>query len=771
MATMNPAIVLLIAAFAAPVVVSFLGLVRHDLVPRASVLMTGLAFLAAIWTCFQDDALFVVPWAPTWSMEFSLGLDGLARMYALLATGIGFFVVLYASKYMELHLQHDNRSPGEQTRFFGFLLLFMASMVGLVMAQDLILIFVFWDLTAIASYFLIGFDRNEEESRSSAQMALLITGITAIFVLIGALWLFEVYGTYSLPDIIAASDGGQATGFAVGLIVLGALAKSAQVPMHFWLPRAMAAPTPVSAYLHSAAMVAAGVFLIGRVYPLVEQYGWMLDTLLVIGFASMAVGGVIALTRNVLKQILAYSTISQYGYVVAMFGLGGEKGVIGATFYVLAHALVKSALFLTAGAVTEATGRKNLSDVGGLARRMPLLAVGSGMASAGLIALPLTIGFFKDELFFGAAYDRDIRFAVMSVLGASLTFAYILRFWKQTFLGKLRTEPKPISGYLVWPVIVLGGATVIGGLWTAPAVWIAEQAASVTAGSPTQIHVAYHLDSRPENLMALSTWTMGILLYVTRRLWWPAALGVAHLGEFFGPARIYLMTLQGLNQFSDSIHRIEVRDLRSRVATILFPAGVLVGVAVIVTPNSSSFEIGTVTASDIPLVTMLVASLVSAFVVVLVRDHFRIAIGLSSVGFSLAGVYAFMGAPDVTMVALVVETILSMFIMGMLVLMPRPILRFETEVRAEKRAVRRDTAMASIAGALTFFVAWGALSRPSSSTEVIDSHAVLTPAVHGKDIVTVILADFRGFDTMGEATVIALTLLGIISLLRSGRLR
>jgi multicomponent Na+:H+ antiporter subunit A len=680
-------------------------------------------------------------------------------------------VVVYASKYIELHLLHGGRSLGEQTRFFGFLLLFMASMVGLVMAQDLILIFVFWDLTAIASYFLIGFDRNEEESRSSAQMALLVTGITAIFVLIGALWLFQIHGTFELPQIIATGTGDRATGIAVGLIVLGALAKSAQVPMHFWLPRAMAAPTPVSAYLHSAAMVAAGVFLIGRVYPLVAQYDWMLDALLVIGFASMAVGGIIALTRNVLKQILAYSTISQYGYVVAMFGLGGEKGVIGATFYVLAHALVKSALFLTAGAVTEATRKKSLSEVGGLARRMPLLAAGSGMAAAGLIALPLTIGFFKDELFFGAAHEQGTRFAVLSVIGAALTFAYILRFWKQTFLGKLRTEPAPISGYLVWPVVILGVATVVGGFWTKPAVWIAEQAASVSAGAPVEIHVAYHLDSRPENLMAIATWVTGTLLYVTRRLWWPAALGVAHLGEFFGPARIYLVTLQGLNHLSDSIHRIEVRDLRSRVATILLPAGLLVGLAVIVTPNSNSFEIGSIGRDDIPLIVTLVASLVSAFVVVLVRDHFRIAIGLSSVGFSLAGVYAFMGAPDVTLVAIVVETVLSMFIMGMLVLMPRPILRFETEVRAERRALRRDGSVALIAFGMAFFVAWGALSRPASSTEVIDTQTMLTPAVHGKDIVTVILADFRGFDTMGEVTVIALTLLGIISLLRSGRLR
>ncbi|HEV2072824.1 MAG TPA: hydrogen gas-evolving membrane-bound hydrogenase subunit E, partial [Thermomicrobiales bacterium] len=637
---------------------------------------------------------------------------------------------------------------------------------------DLILIFVFWDLTAIASYFLIGFDRAEEESRSSAQMALLVTGITAIFVLLGALALFQIYGTFSLPEIISASNGGRNTGIAVGLIVLGALAKSAQVPMHFWLPRAMAAPTPVSAYLHSAAMVAAGVFLIGRVYPLVEQYGWMLNALLIIGFASMAVGGIIALTRRVLKQILAYSTISQYGYVVAMFGMGGEEGVAGATFYVLAHALAKSALFMTAGAVTEATGKKNLPDVGGLMRRMPLLAAGSGLAAAGIIALPLAIGFFKDELFFAAAYARGTEVAVMSVLGAALTFAYILRFWWQTFMGPLRAETRAVSGYLVWPVVVLGIATLVGGVWTAPATGIVDRAASVSADAPIHLHIAYHLDARHENVMAIATWVTGLLIYLTRRIWWPAALGVAHLGSYFGPARLYYAGMQGLNQLSDSVHRIEVRDLRSRVATILLPAGLLVGLALIVTPNAvRSFDMGSLNRGDIPIIAMLVASVASALVVVVVRDHFRLAISLSSVGFSLAGVYAFMGAPDVTLVALVVETVLSMFMIGMLVLMPRPILRFETEVRAERRYLRRDLILAMVAASMAFFVVWGALSRPSPSTEVIDSQTVLTAAVHGKDIVTVILADFRGFDTMGEATVIALTLLGVISLLRTGRLR
>lgn len=769
--TLNPAMVLLIAAFAAPALVALAGAVRPSWVPGVAIFTTAIALLVAVWAFWQPDATVLEQWAPTWDLYFHLRLDGLARMYALLATGIGIFVVVYSSRYIPLHLQHGNRAQTEQTRFFGFLLLFMASMVGLVMAQDLIMLFLFWDLTAVASYYLIGFDRMEEESRSSAQMAILVTGISAVFVLIAAVILNHEYDTFSLPDIIAAGElTGQAS-LAVFLIMIGALAKSAQVPMHFWLPRAMAAPTPVSAYLHSAAMVAAGVFLIGRIYPLVRMDDLLLNVLMVIGYGSMLVGGIIALTRNILKQILAYSTISQYGYVVFMFGLGSDAGIAAATFYVLAHAIVKSALFLTAGAVTEATGKKALADVGGLARRMPLLAVGSGLAASGLIALPFTIGFFKDELFFAAESDRGALYATLAVIGAALTFAYIVRFWAQTFLGPLRSMPRPISGVLVWPVVILGAITVVGGLWTDPFVKIAEPAASVSALSDIHIKIAYHLDTRIENLMAVATWTLGSVIYLTRRVWWPVALGVAHLGERFGPAHLYYVGLANLNRFSDRIHSIEVRDLRSRVATILLPAGVLVGIAVIVTPNSNSFEIGPMGWDDLPVITMMVASVVSALVVAVVRDHFRLAIGLSSVGYSLAAVYAFMGAPNVTVVALVVETLLSMFIIGMLVLMPRPILRFETQVRADKRAIPRDAIVAGVATLAAFFVIWGALSRPAPTTEIINQYEVLTPAVHGRNIVTVILADFRGFDTMGEITVIALTLLGIMSLLRSGRLR
>lgn len=767
----NLALILLIVAFAAPLCTVLVGLWRPRWTGPAAIATTAAALMVVLGSYRVGDVSFSRPWVSDLGLAFHLELDGVARMFALLATGIGLMVVLYAWRYIPLHLAHYNRSLEEQPRFFGFLLLFMAAMVGLVMSADTILQFVFWDLTAIASFFLIGFDRDQEDSRASAMMALLVTGISAVLVLIGVLLLWVEFGTFDLVVLSTEITTSTSAQWALALIAVGALAKSAQVPLHFWLPRAMAAPTPVSAYLHSAAMVAAGVFLVRRFYPMIQQVEWLMDAMLVVGFASIVIGGIISLTRDNLKQILAYSTISQYGYVVVMFGLGNAYGLSGAMFYIFAHALVKSALFMTAGAVTEATGSKYMSKTGGLLRAMPWLAVGSGMAAAGLVALPLTIGFFKDELFFASAWERGSVFGVLAVMAASFTFAYAGRFWKGIFLGEMRTQPRPIPGMLTAPVVVLGALAVIFGIWTPWVVDIAEQAATIDVAHPAHIHIAYHLDLRAENVMAVAAWVVGLTIIFTERYWREAAVTFARLGDILGPERIYWSTLRSLERLSDWIHRIEVRDLRSRVATILAPTGILIGIAVVMTPNDDAFVIGGFQRTDLPLATMLIATTLASIAVAIPRGHLRIVLTLSCVGFSLAVIYALVGAPDVALVAVLVETVLGIFFIAMLLLMPRSILRFETREPSERSGVRRDVLLAGLSGVMAFFVVWGILSRPSGSNLLINTYDRLTPMAHGKDVVTVILADFRGFDTLGEITVISLVLLGVLGLIRKGRLR
>src|SRR5215218_2052258 len=470
MAVFAVLIPLVLALLAAPAAL-LAGALKPAYAAPVGTIFAALAALATLWGWLSGGGTLDTAWVPSWNVRFTVALDGLAALYALLASGIGFAVLVYSSRYLPLHLEHQGRPASDGTGFYFFVLLFMGSMVGLAMAQDLILIFVFWDLTAIASYYLIGFDRHKEESRASALMSLLVTGITAVLLLIGALLLYAAYGTFSVPELADLVEPGPLLTGCGLLIVIAGLAKSAQVPLHFWLPRAMAAPTPVSAYLHSAAMVAAGVLLIGRVYPLLLKSEVVLDSLLVFGLLSMAVGGILALTCDVLKQLLAYSTIAQYGFVVALYGLGGPYGAGGAAFYVIAHALAKSALFLTAGSVTEATGQDRLGKLGGLRKPMPLLAVASGLAGAALTSLPLTVGFFADEFFFAAALERSPLFVGLAVVSAGTTLAYTWRFWSGIFFGEPRrasAEARPVPVSLVAPVVALGAIGLLGGLFASP---------------------------------------------------------------------------------------------------------------------------------------------------------------------------------------------------------------------------------------------------------------------------------------------------------------
>ena len=731
----------------------------------------GVSFCALLSAWINGGGTVDLPWVPSLGLRLHFELDGLGALYGLLATGVAVVVFLFSLRYLPAHLEHQSRSLAEQPRFYALLILFMVSMVGLATAQDLILLFVFWDLTAVASYFLIGYDRHEAESRWSALMALLVTGVSAVLLLIGALLLHAEYGTFSLPQLFERARPGGALSLAAGLIAVAGLAKSAQVPFHFWLPRAMTAPTPVSAYLHSAAMVAAGVLLIGRVYPLIEPSRLLLDGLLMVGGASTVIGGLLALTSDHIKRVLAYSTFSQYGYVVFMYGLGGPAGASAAAFYVVAHAIAKSALFLTAGAVTEATGgTKKLSQLGGLAGTMPVLAIASGAAVASVVALPLTAGFFADELLFKAALQRGTGFAVVTVAAAALTFAYLGRWWSAVFLGEPRREARPIPALLVAPVVLLAVLTVIGGFLPSPVGGLAAAAGESSVRAPVGVAVAYHLDLRAENLMALATYVVGAgLLVSTGRLQRPLA-AVTRAGSRMGPERLYGSGLAALNRLSDRLHDLEVRDLRTRVAAVLVPAGALVVLGLVSTPTAGSYSVGEVASRDIGLILVLVLTAVGSVAVTIPRHHLTLALSLATVGYALAGVYAFFGAPDVAVVAVLVESVFALLFVGVFALLPSEVLRREARLSTRDSRRWRDPLVGVVSGGVAFILAWGALSRPAPEEAVAVEQVRLAPDAHAKDVVTAILADFRALDTLVEVTVVAVAFAGVVALLRRGKM-
>lgn len=746
---------------------------RHDRVRRrepppgiawivAAVLAAG-GFLLAL-TAPRGWSIDV-PWVPSLGLHLAFTLDGLALLYILLATGIGALVFLYAARYIPAHLRHEARPARDARPFWAWMVLFMAAMIGLAAAQDLVLLFVFFDLTAVASYFLIAFDRHKPEARSAALMALLVTAGTAVVMLVGIILLLGRYGTSSIPALMTMARPDDVTIAAAALIAVAALAKSAQVPFHFWLPRAMAAPTPVSAYLHSAAMVAAGVLVIGRIHPLLALDARLLDGLYLIGVASIVVGGVLSLASDGLKQILAYSTISQYGYVVALYGIGGATAAGAAALYVVAHALAKSALFMTAGTVTEATGGSRLSGLGGLARPMPGLAIASGVAAASLAALPLVLGFFKDELFFTASIEAGPLAQGVAVLAAGLTLAYIGRFWMGLFLGPSRVPVQRVSTLLVAPIAVLAVITLVGGVVVDPIAQVAAQAASVTHGAAVTLHPGYHLDARPENLMALGAWTIGgaILLVGPGRIGLIA--GLSRAGERVGPRHWYTMLILGLERLSAAVHRTEVRDLRMSLLAVLIPTGVLTALGLIATSSELAYDVGALTLGDAPIVVLLVLAVAAAVTTARDKGRLRPALALSVLGFALAAVYAVMGAPDVALVAVLVETVLTLIFVAVFARLPATVLRDARPEQASRVMVRNAVA-GVIAGLSAFAVIWAALSRPPLAGSDAAGQIRLTPAAHGSDVVTVILADFRGLDTMVEITVLAVAITGVAVLLR-----
>ena len=746
---------------------------RDRAISRSAAAAIGVAVIAAAalaggWAA--GGVAVDLPWAPAWDLRLAFEVDGLAALYGLLASGVGVLVFVYASAYVPRHLAHQGRPRAEEARLHAAMALFLVSMVGLATAQDLIVLFVFWDLTAVASWLLIGFDRTDRNARLSALMALLVTAVSAVLMLVGILMLRSEYGTTQLPELFAQAQTGATVTVAVALIAVAALAKSAQVPFHFWLPRAMAAPTPVSAYLHSAAMVAAGVFLLSRIHPLVALSGGLLDALLVVGLSSMAVGGLLALAADGLKRLLAYSTISQYGYIVTMLGVGGEAGAAAACFYVLAHALAKSALFMTAGAVTEATGAAALSKLGGLARRMPLLAAASGAAAASVAALPLTLGFFGDELFFAAALEHGAVLAALAVAGAALTFAYMARFWSGIFLGAPRAQARPVERRLVWPVAALGAVSLVGGVMVGPFAGLAHEAAAVTYGGPVDLAAAYHLDARGENLMALGAYACGLLLIAGRRAIQAPLKLVERLGRRAGPERAYSVTLGGLNQLSNRLHEFEVRDLRARVAAVLLPGAGLVALGVAFTPTTGAYRVGPIGADDTPLILALGICALAAVGVTAPRHHLAMVLALSAVGFALATAFTIMGAPDVALVAVLIETIFALLFVAVFARVPREVLRREAALRQTPGRRLRDAIIASLSGLVTMLVVWGAMSRATPPAGTAERHLALAESAHGKDVVTVILADFRSLDTLVEITVVAVAMIAVTTLLR-GRLR
>lgn len=745
------------AALAAIVVGVLIGLR-----PRWAPAVSALSAIAVATACALAWGTGATPtvdvaWMTPLGSRLHLALDPLAAPTAVFLTAVAAPILAFAAGYLPAHLAHEGRPLSEQARFCALMIAFMAAMVLLVVAQDLLVLFVALELTALASFLLIGFDGTAEARRASF-LALAITVGSSLVFLVGVLLIAAETGSTS----IAAAEGRELSPFALGCLVVGALGKSAQFPLHIWLPRAMVAPTPVSAYLHSAALVAAGVFVLMRVRVLLASSPAVLDALVALGFVSIAIGGALALVEDELKAILAYSTIAQYGYALVLIGLGGSSGLAGAPLFLVAHGVCKSALFLTAGTITSATGAERLSQSGGLARHMPVLAVSSAIAALGLAGLPLTVGYFKDEALLAAASERGPLMLVLCAASIAITLAYTARFWAGIFLGPPRMTGSP-GRLLVWPVAFLALATLAGGVLAEPLRLAFEDAGRTVAGRAISFHLGYALNR--EALVAAGAWATGFALLATRARWEPALRSVTERAALIGPARLARVAARSASSASDALHRIEVRDLRDRIGAVLVPTAILVALAVLARPSLPSAEL-LLGESAIPLVMALALVSLAALVAARPRRHFAIVLQLSFVGFGLALAFVIAGAAEVALVIVLIETLFTLLFLGALTHIRDAVLERALEAPAQRR--RGPMLVALAAGVATFVLAWIALSTPPLS-RVSDAHLRLSESAHAGDVITAVLADFRGYDTAGELTVLAVAIFGAVGIAKGSK--
>ena len=743
-----------------------------------NVLAAGVALapaLGLILLLMQSQAVlggevltYFVPWVSQLGLNISLRLDGLSFLFALLIFGIGLLVILYARYYLS--------AQEKAGRFFAFLLLFMGAMLGVVLASNLLLMMIFWELTSLSSFLLIGFWSYRRDARQGARMALAVTGGGGLALLAGVLIIGRVVGSFELSEVLAAGDllkSHVLYPVALVLVLLGVFTKSAQFPFHFWLPHAMAAPTPVSAYLHSATMVKAGVFLLARLYPVLSGTEWWFYLVTFTGLATLLVGAVTALFQHDLKGLLAYSTISHLGLITLLFGLDSDLAPVAAIFHIINHATFKASLFMAAGIIDHETGTRDMRRINGLWKYMPHTAVLAMVASSAMAGVPLLNGFLSKEMFFSETLHQHLLgsfswlIPAMATLAGVFSVSYSLRFIHDVFfngepINLPKFPPHEPPRYMRVPVEVLAFLCLLVGM--VPAFTVASLLASAAGASlghslPAYDLAIWHGFNMPL-LMSFLALLGGILVYALRAplFRWYDGLPPMNARVMFERSIIRLrrMTLRIMQIFENGSLQ--------RYASWMLIAGIVV-TAWALTPLSRM-------TGDIPLsvidpltgLGLLVMAAAGLLTVYYHRQRLLSLLMLSVVGLLAAMLFARFSAPDLALTQLVVEVVTILLMLLVLYFLPD-----KTPVESSSLQRTRDFVIAVAGGKLIGVLMYAVLTRDFSSiAEYYLANSVSGGG--GTNVVNVILVDFRGFDTLGEISVLAITAIAIAALLQGLRL-
>jgi multicomponent K+:H+ antiporter subunit A len=737
--------------------------------------------LALLYPDVRDGAVLTerIAWLPSLGVNLVVRLDGFAWMFAMLVSAMGLLVIVYARYYLS--------ADDPAARFYSLLLGFMGAMLGVVVSGNLVQLVVFWELTSVFSFLLIGYWTHRKDARRGARMAFTVTATGGLALLAGVLLLGHIVGSYELDAVLAAGDVVRAHALyplTLALVLLGALTKSAQFPFHFWLPHAMAAPTPVSAYLHSATMVKAGVFLLARLWPVLagtDAWFWAVGGA---GLATLLLGAYAAMFQNDLKGLLAYSTLSHLGLITLLLGLNSPLAAVAAVFHMMNHATFKASLFMAVGIIDHETGTRDMRRLDGLFRFMPITGTLAIVACAAMAGVPLLNGFLSKEMFFAETVFVSAHSAIEYGLPALATLAgvfavvYSLRFGHDVFFGPPPTDlPRPPHEPVHWmrvPVELLVLACVVVGVlpaWSIGAL-LATAAQPVVGGTLPEYSLALWHGFNTPLVMSLIATVGGVLLYLRfgqvfkrrARRSAPGLLGLDGKRVFEG-----LMALA--SDLSRRLARaLGTRRLQPQLLWLVLIAGLAGLASSLIVPLTWGDRARVPVAPGFALL-WLIGAACAVGAARQARFHRLAALTmLGAVGLVLCITFAWFSAPDLALTQLAVEVVtMVLFLLG-LRWMPK---RIEPEIpQVAQRALwrrRRDLLLALLIGiglaALSF--ALQTRQAPMSISPYFLEHAL--PVGGGTNVVNVMLVDFRAFDTLGEITVLGIVGITIYALLRRFR--